>query len=148
MFCGDRDKTVHCIWSKCKKLAQNTKYKTWYDWLGKGDLKGIVQEIKIRLYYQMVYQQTKLHLWKWNLQYSPEFKIQTELPIPSQRTRSDKEHKKKNLPFCGVYCSRRLSTESKSKRKKLTNTSILTVSWKSYGSWRCRWFKISLVLKQ
>ena len=35
-------------------------------WLGKKcDLLGIVQEIEILPYYQMVYAQTRVHLWEW-----------------------------------------------------------------------------------
>ena len=57
MLCGDKDETVnHIIQQSSAKEKQD---EAWQG--GKGDSLGIVQEIDIWPYYQMVYAQTRTH---------------------------------------------------------------------------------------
>ena len=57
-LCGGKDETINHIISECSKLAQ-MEDRTGYDWVGRWYV-GIVQEIKIWPYNQMVYAQTKI----------------------------------------------------------------------------------------
>ena len=70
-LCGNRDEIVNDI-SEYSKLPQN-EYKTRHNLSGKGDPLGIVQEIKIWLYYQMISVQTKISPRKWDAQNSMGF---------------------------------------------------------------------------
>ena len=51
---GDRDKNVAYLISKCCKQAQK-KYKSKHDWVRNDDQLEIVQDIKIWLYWQIVF---------------------------------------------------------------------------------------------
>ena len=62
-LCGDWDEAVNYIISKCSKLEQK-EYKTWLG--GKGDSVGIMQEIKIWSYNQMVYAQARICIREWD----------------------------------------------------------------------------------
>ena len=53
-LCGNRDETTNYIISECSKLTQK-EYKTQPRLGGQGDLQGIVQEIEVWPYEQMVY---------------------------------------------------------------------------------------------
>ena len=55
---SDKDERVNHRISEYSKLVQN-EYEVWLG--GKGIPLGIVQEIEIWSYYQMVYAQTKIH---------------------------------------------------------------------------------------
>ena len=59
-LCGDINETINHI-NECSKQAQKEIRLG-----GKGDLLGIVQEIKIWQYYQIVYIQTRICPWEWD----------------------------------------------------------------------------------
>ena len=58
-LCGDRDETINHI-SECSKSAQ----KNWTRLGGQGDPLGILQEIWIRPYEQIVYMQSRILSWR------------------------------------------------------------------------------------
>ena len=120
----DSDETVYHIIIECSKLAQK-KCKTWNDWVGKGDLLGIVQEIKIWAYTQLVYAQTRFCQRKcdaWNFQ-----GIQTNHLIPARKpdlVLIKKKEKERN--FCHlrdfiVLAEYRMKMKDKEKIKKYFN---------------------------
>ena len=57
-LCHDRDERINHLISKCSKRAQK-EYKTRHD-SGEGDPLGIVQEVYIWPYEQMVYAQSRI----------------------------------------------------------------------------------------
>ena len=91
-LCGDRDETINHIISECSKLAQK-EYKIWLG--GQSDSLGIVQEIELWPYEQMVYAQPKICPGEWDPQtllgfwdtnWSPNFG-QTTRPYNNQQKR-------------------------------------------------------------
>ena len=66
-LCGDRDEIINHIISEWSKLTQR-EYKTRHDSGGEGDSLGIVQEIEIWPYYEMVYAQIRIRPGEWDTQ--------------------------------------------------------------------------------
>ena len=60
---------IEMKWFISSKLIQK-EYKTQYRWGGEGDWLGIVQEIKILSYKQMLNAQTGIYLRKWDAENS------------------------------------------------------------------------------
>ena len=76
------------------------EYQTRHDWSGQGDPRGIVQEVYIRLYEQMVFEQPRI--FRENEMHRLNLGHKTR-PSNSQKL---KKKKKENNPICGFRLSR------------------------------------------
>ena len=103
-LCGDRDETINHIISECCKSAHE-EYKTRHDWVGKGDPRGDVQEMKF----------DHTNKWYWHnptpvQENDPlvwDFNMQTDHLIPTRRPDLiiiKKEKKKEKLQNCRLCC--------------------------------------------
>ena len=71
-LCGDRDETINHIIIECSKSTQN-EYKIRHDRGWEGDLLGIVQEIEIWPYEQMVFAQPRIRFLFWRMRCTKSF---------------------------------------------------------------------------
>ena len=86
MLCDDRDKMINHIISECSKLAQK-EYKTRCNWVGKVIHWGIVQEVEVWPYKQMVYAQKRICPGEWDTQTPLGFWHTNRSPNLGQTTR-------------------------------------------------------------
>ena len=112
---GDRNKTINQM-SECCELVQKDETR-----LGEqDDLLGIVQNVEIWPYEQMVYAQTRTHHRKWDAQNSLGFWVTKGLSDfakwPDLVT--VKRKKKENLPNRGLYHSGWLQGKTERKREE------------------------------
>ena len=88
-LCGDRDETVNTIISEWSKLAQK-EYKS-----GQGDPLGIMWEIEVWPYEQIVYAQPNICPGEWHTQTPLGFWDTNELSNHDQTTRHYNNQQKK-----------------------------------------------------
>ena len=120
-LCADRDETIHQR-SESSKLEQRD-YKTIIDSVRHWKL---YKKIEIRLYYQMVYVQTRMRPGEWDARTSLRFWDTIRSPNPGLET----IHKKENQTNSGLCFPSRPQIESERKQKREISTWTLLKNWK------------------
>ena len=94
-FCGDKDETTNHVISEYSKLTQKSIRLPRLD--GEGDPLGIVQEIEIWPYYQMVRAQTRIYPREWDAENSLVIWNTNGSSNPCQKVRPSNNYQKMRI---------------------------------------------------